>query len=216
MNRRGVVVATGALALSFFIGGSVAYNAQQARRAREIAAMRAEALVRSHSPVIGPANAPVTIVEFFDPSCEACRAFYPPLKQILSLFPNDVRLVMRYAAFHDGSDGAVKILEAARLQDKFVPVLEALLEFQPEWADHSGPLLEKAWARAKDAGLDVEQARRDTSRPEIQAVLDSDTIDSKALEVTRTPTFFVNGQPLIDFGPQQLYEMVKREVQRAK
>ena len=49
MNRRGLIIATGALALSFFVGGSVAYNAQQARRAREIAAARAEALVRSHS-----------------------------------------------------------------------------------------------------------------------------------------------------------------------
>lgn len=216
MNRRGLVIATGALALSFFVGGSVAYNAQQARRAREIAAARAEALVRSHSPVLGPLNAPVTIVEFFDPSCEACRAFYPPLKQIMGLFPNDVRLVMRYAAFHDGSDAAVKILEAARLQDKFVPVLEALLEFQPEWADHTGPVLEKAWARAKDAGLDIEQAKRDWTRAEIQAALDSDTRDSKSLEVTRTPTFFVNGQPLTDFGPQQLYDMVRREVQKTK
>ncbi len=123
---------------------------------------------------------------------------------------------MRYAAFHDGSDAAVKILEAARLQDKFVPVLEALLEFQPEWADHSGPVMEKAWARAKEAGLDVDQAKRDITRAEIQTALDSDTRDSKSLEITRTPTFFVNGQPLTDFGPQQLYEMVRREVQKAK
>ena len=34
-----------------------------------------QALVRFHSPTFGPADAPVIIVEFFDPSCEACRAF---------------------------------------------------------------------------------------------------------------------------------------------
>jgi protein-disulfide isomerase len=30
-----------------------------------------------HSPVLGPQGAPVTIVEFFDPACETCHAFYP-------------------------------------------------------------------------------------------------------------------------------------------
>ena len=40
-------------------------------------------LVRMHSPVLGPQNAPVTIVEFFDPACETCRAFYPVVKDLL-------------------------------------------------------------------------------------------------------------------------------------
>ena len=114
MKRRAIVILTGIFALTVFSGSTVFYQDQQAKRVREIAAARAEALVRDHSPIIGPANAPVTIVEFFDPSCEACRAFYPPLKQILGLFPTDVRLVLRYTAFHEGSDKAVAILEAAR------------------------------------------------------------------------------------------------------
>ena len=216
MNRRAVVILTGVSALAVFAGGTAFYQNEQAKRARAIAASRAEALVRDHSPIIGPASAPVTIVEFFDPSCEACRAFYPPLKQILGLFPNDARLVIRYAAFHEGSDQAVKILEAARLQGKFEPVMEALLEFQPEWADHDKPDLEKAWARAKDAGLDIERGKRDAARPEFQTTLDRDGADAKALEVTRTPTFFVNGRPLTEFGPRPLYEMVKREVEKAR
>lgn len=216
MNRRALVIATGILALTVFSGSTVFYKNEQAKRAREIAASRADALVRDHSPVIGPANAPVTIVEFFDPSCEACRAFYPPLKQILALFPNDVRLVVRYAAFHEGSDAAVKLLEAARLQGKYEPVLEALLEYQPEWADHGKPDLDKAWSRAKDAGLDVERARRDADRAEIAAILKDDSADVQTLQVTRTPTFFVNGEPLTNFGPRPLYEMVKSEVDRLK
>ncbi|MCA0420288.1 MAG: thioredoxin domain-containing protein [Proteobacteria bacterium] len=216
MNRRALVVLTGIVALAVFSGATVFYQTEQAKRARAIAATRAEALVREHSPVIGTANAPVTIVEFFDPSCEACRAFYPPLKQILALFPNDVRLVMRYAAFHEGSDRAVKILEAARLQDKFEPALQALLEFQPEWADHEKPDIEKAWARVREAGLDVERGKRDAARPEIDAILEKDLVDVKTLEVTRTPTFFVNGEPLTEFGPRPLYELVKREVEKAR
>lgn len=213
MNRRLAVILTGLLAIGGFAGSTLFYQNEQDKRARAIAASRSEALVRPHSPIIGPPDAPVTIVEFFDPSCEACRAFYPPLKQILGLFPNDARLVVRYAAFHEGSDAAVKILEAARLQGKFEPVMAALLEFQPEWAAHDKPDLEKAWARAGEAGLDVERARRDAALPEIAATLEKDMADVKTLEVSRTPTFFVNGQPLTQFGPRPLYEMVKREVE---
>lgn len=216
MNRRALVVLIGAFALTVFSGATIVYQSEQAERAVAVAASRAEALVRDHSPVLGPANAPVTIVEFFDPSCEACRAFYPPLKQILALFPHDARLVIRYAAFHEGSDTAVKILEAARLQDKFEPVLEALLEFQPEWAGHDKPDLDKAWARARDAGLDIERGKRDAALPNLQVTLEKDAADAKALEVSRTPTFFVNGQPLTDFGPRPLYELVKREVDKAR
>ena len=84
-------------------------------------------LIRAHSPVIGRADAPVAIVEFLDPSCEACRAFYPLVKQILDAFPGQTKLVIRFAPLHDGSDEAVGILEAARIQDIYLPVLEKLL-----------------------------------------------------------------------------------------
>ncbi len=216
MNRRLVVILTGLAAMAIFSGSTVFYQNEQAKRTRAIAASRADALVREHSPIIGPTNAPVTIVEFFDPSCEACRAFYPPLKQIMALFPTQVRLVLRYTAFHEGSDAAVKILEAARRQGKLEAVLVALLQYQPEWADHKGPDLEKAWNRAKEAGLDIEQGKRDAALPELDQLLQNDMADAKTLEVKGTPTFFVNGHPLTELGPQELYQLVKREVDRSK
>ena len=42
--------------------------------------------------------------------------------------------MLRYTVFHQGSDEAVRILEVARMQDKFEQVLDALLEKQPAWA----------------------------------------------------------------------------------
>lgn len=169
-------------------------------------------LERFHSPTLGQQGAPVTIVEFFDPACEACRAFHPVVKQILAQYPDDVRLVMRYAAFHDGSDEAVRILEAARLQDRFEPVLEALYEAQPVWANHGQPDLEAAWQAAAAAGLDVAQARGDADRPEIAATLKLDAEDVDAAGVRQTPTFFVNGKPLPSFGPDQLLDLVQSEI----
>lgn len=179
------------------------------------AAPQWNAYVRRHSPVIGPANAPVTIVEFFDPSCEACRAFYPIVKQIMAQYPNDVRLVLRYTPLHQGSDEAVRILETARRQNVFEPVLEALLAQQPQWAVHGSPQLDRAWTIAAGAGLDVTQARSGMMAPAITAVLTQDTADATSLGISGTPTFFVNERPLPSFGPQQLYDLVRAEVEAA-
>lgn len=173
-------------------------------------------LVRMHSPVFGPQNAPVTIVEFFDPACETCRAFYPIVKDVMNQYPDDVRLVLRYALLHAGSDQVVALLEAAKRQGKYVQVLEAVLAEQPAWASHSQPNIELAFKAAEAAGLNLEQARADAAKPEVAAVLQQDTEDLTALEVTKTPTFFVNGRGLPSFGPEQLAALVAEEVAKVK
>lgn len=215
MTRRSIILLTGIVALIAFAGGAFLYD-RDSRNPAQPAAVQPDALVRMHSPIIGPVDAPVTIVEFFDPSCEACRAFYPVVKQIMAAFPDETRLVIRYAPFHEGSDEAVKILETARLQNRYEPVLEALLARQPEWAMHGAPDLGKAWQFAATAGLDVEQARRQMSSPAITAILEQDTADTQSNNVRQTPTFFVNGKALPSFGPQQLYELVRVEVEHAR
>lgn len=216
MTRRSIVIITTLIAAVAFTGSAFLYDRYGTDRAPALASATANDLVRQHSPIIGPVDAPVTIVEFFDPLCEACRAFYPIVKEILSAFPKDVRLVLRYTAFHHGADEAIRILETARTQGKFQPVLEALLARQPEWAAHGAPDLRKAWEFARAAGLDVERARSEVSSPNIDLVLKQDTADVQANNVRQTPTFFVNGKPLPSFSPQQLFDLVRSEVQRAK
>ena len=169
-----------------------------------------------HSPVLGPRNAPVTIVEFFDPACETCRAFYAIVKNLMRQYPDDVRLVLRYAPFHQGSDQLIHLLEAAKKQDKYWPVREMVLAAQPLWADQGHPHVERAFQAAAQAGLDLPQALKDAAASEIAAVLQQDAEDLKALQVTKTPSFFVNGQPLQSFGAEQLAARVAQEVAKAK
>ncbi len=170
---------------------------------------------RSHSPTYGSSAAKVRIVEFFDPACETCRAFYPLVKNIVDSHPGEVQLVVRYAPFHNGSESAVKILEAARLQDLFWPVTEAVLKAQPVWASHASPDPEKIWGLIGDLGLNVRKAKEDIKLPEMQKVIDQDLADAEMLKVTKTPGFFVNGRRLENFGHQELKELVQAEVSRA-
>jgi protein-disulfide isomerase len=218
MNSRVAVIAAAVVALVVFAAAAWLYpRSQQVAQISPQPAAAAEAgFVRPHSPVIGPADAPVTITEFFDPSCEACRAYYPIVKQIMDRDPDAVRLVLRYAAFHEGSDVAVKIIEAARLQDLFIPVLEALLARQPEWAVHGEPDLDLAWQIAGEAGLDVELARKDILRPGMTGVLNADMADVERLGVNQTPTFFVNGKAPASPDPQALADLVAEEVAAAQ
>lgn len=214
MNRRALLIGTSVVAIGAFAAAAIGYRGEK----QTVSALPQQdgVLVRTHSPIIGRADASVTIVEFLDPSCESCRAFYPYVKQILSDHPNDARLVIRYAPLHEGSDGAVRILEASRLQGKFEEVLQALFRDQQVWADHGRPDLAKAWEIAGGAGLDVAKAKEAATSAEIAKVLQQDIADMKAIDLQGTPTFFVNGKPLADFGPQQLIDMVAKEVAATK
>ena len=212
MTRRFLIILTAMVAVAGF--GAAAYFYKPAVTEQQIVggSTPENPLVRDHSPILGPPDAPVTIVEFFDPACEACRAFHPVVKQIMNTFPGQVRVVLRYATFHKGSDEAARILELARLQGVFEPVLEKILEAQPLWANHGAPDIAKAWDAARAAGLDVERARPMLQLPEISAALSKDNSDVHLARVTQTPTFFVNGQHLPSFGTQQLYDLVESEV----
>ena len=128
-------------------------------------------------------------------------------------YPEQVRVVLRYATFHDGSDEAVGILEAARLQGKFEPVLEALLDAQPQWANHGAPRIEMAWDAAVAVGLDAQTARSDMQSAEIVKRIEQDQADVQTVRVRQTPTFFVDGRPLLQFGADELREMVRLQVE---
>jgi len=212
VKQKLIVASTVLLALLIFLFGIFFYSGQTNQQVTLVAQDNREALIRQHSPIYGNPDAKVTIVEFFDPACEACRAFYPFVKTLVNANFGRVNLVLRYAPFHKDSDEAVKILEAARLQkDMYWPVLEAMLESQPTWASHDRPQPELIWHYIKDTGIDIAKAKVDANDNRVLAILKQDKADVTTLKVTKTPSFYVNGKPLTDFGMDQLRELVRKE-----
>ena len=173
-------------------------------------------MVRPHSPVLGPAKAPVTVIEVLDPACEACKAFAPVVEQLLFTYPEDVRVVVRYADFHPVSLQALRLLVAARSQGKVHELLAALFARQQEWASHATPNPAHVWKIAKDVGIDVKRAQKDAVAKSVDDILNLEADDLAALRVERTPTFFVNGKPLPVFGAKELMDLVASEVQAAR
>ena len=214
MKQRNIFIGAAALLVAAFIGGALFYNNLKAEQAAKVAAQNQTALVRADAPSVGKADAPVHIVEFFDPACGTCRDFYPQVKQLMDAHAGKVRLSLRYAPFHPGSDQVVKVLEAAKRQGRFEPALEALFASQPVWVQNHTADVALIWGPLSSVGLDMERLKYDMNLPEVAQVIARDLWDAKTLNVTQTPEYFVNGLPLPSFGFEQLKQLVEDAVKR--
>jgi len=195
-----------------FAVGSNLYELEQTEKFESKAKADPSVLVRNHSPTLGDDNAKVVLIEFTDPGCETCSAFHPFVKQLLNAYPGKIKLVVRYAPFHEGADQMVKILEAAKKQGKYWETLEVMYRTQDQWASHHKPQPELIWQFLPQAGLDLDKLREDMTDPAITKIIEQDLSDAQVLNVTKTPGFFVNDKRLTHFGRQQLQRLVESEI----
>jgi protein-disulfide isomerase len=186
-------------------------------------------LVRPDSPTLGPAEAPVTVVEFLDPECESCGAFAPVVKKVHKDYNGKVRLVIRYMPFHPNSRLAATYAEAAGEQGKYWEMLELLFSRQSEWGEihahgpqvplkpadrEAVPVLFQKYAT--ELGLDLEKIRAAVAEDRYAAKIARDKKDGEGLDVQRTPTFFVNGRKLMRFSEPDLRALIEEELQQKK
>ncbi len=212
MKKQIVVLVSSGLLFALFFLGAYIYKNQQAKKYGFMAQENASTFVRDYSQTLGSTDARVYLVEFSDPACETCSAFHPFVKKMMAENPGKIKLVHRYAPFHDGSEYFVKILEAARKQGKFWEALEVMYKSQRYWASHHNPKPHLIWRFLPQAGLDIEKIKIDMNDPEIENIIRQDLADAKTLNVRKTPGFFVNGKPLQQFGRKQLGSLVESEL----
>ncbi len=203
-----LIVSVVTLSLAFVVGIWL-HNLNEGKSVVSVPEADRAALIRMHAPTLGKIDAPVVIVEFLDPACETCRDFYPLVKEIMAAKPDQIRLVVRYAPFHKGSDNVVAVLEAARKQGKFWQTLEALLATQTAWAPNHAAQIDLVWRQLDGLGLDLEKLKADMVSPEITQRIAQDIADARTLNVRKTPEFFVNGRPLVNFGYEPLKALVE-------
>lgn len=138
--------------------------------------------------VRGPAEAPVTLVEYGDFECPFCGRAEPVVRELLADF-GDLRYVWRHLPLsdvHPHAEVAAEASEAAAAQGSFWEMHDLLLE-------HQGELTARDLRRyAEQLGLDLaryeEELRRRSHAPRVEGDVDSADLSG----VTGTPTFFVN------------------------
>jgi protein-disulfide isomerase len=147
--------------------------------------------VGKNDHVLGPADAPVTCVEYGDYQCPACGAAHPMVKIILKRLSGDLRFVFRHmplSELHPYAELAAEAAEAAGAQGKFWEMHDALFEHQEEL----GPVL--VTALAKRLHLDTFRFEEDLISRRFRDHVKRDFIGGVRSGVNGTPTFFINGE----------------------
>lgn len=207
MKRTRIFVAAG-LVLLVLAAGALIYKNRSDEQTAQTTRQSQLALSRPHSPTFGNADAPVHIVEFLDPACGTCSDFYPFVKGLMAANPGKIKVSIRYAPFHRGSEPVVKVLQAAHRQGQFRQTLETLFASQSVWVHNHTAQIDLIWAPLSGLGLDMDRLRADMNSPEVAQVVQQDLADANALGVTMTPEFFVNGKPLPKFSFEDLRRLV--------
>lgn len=153
-------------------------------------------LVREDSQQIGSSGAPVTLIEFADLECEACRVAHPTVKKILEEYQGKIHFVFRNFPLHKNSVLAAKAAEAAGEQGKFWEMHDLLFQKQQEWGEKQTPQTELFMSYADELKLDKERFSTSLNSAAYTDKINRDKDDGIASGVQGTPTFFLNGRQL--------------------
>lgn len=143
--------------------------------------------------VRGPADAPVTLIEFSDYQCPYCIRSESVLKDVLAKYPKDVRLVVRHFPLdqiHPFARPAAEAAMCADEQGRFWDFHDALFALGGDIDEASLPAI------AQKLALDSKAFETCVAERRFQAFVEADAQAGEGAGVTGTPAFFVNGIPL--------------------
>jgi protein-disulfide isomerase len=172
------------------------------------AAVLLEALERGPGPSKGDAAAPVTLVEFSDFQCSYCRKFWrdtlPGIEEKY-IRTGKVRFVYRHlAVLGAASVEAAIAAECADQQGKFWPYHDRLFASGGIFALSEGSL--KGYA--VQLGLDAAQFGQCMAAPQTQEKVERETLVGRAIGMTGTPAFLINGKRMIGAQPPEVFEQI--------
>lgn len=137
----------------------------------------------------------VTLVEFSDFQCPACKQVQEPLKQLLERNRGKVRFVYRHfplTTIHKNAQPAAQAAEAAHKQGKFWEMHDILFAKQTDWEKEGDPTV-KFVQYATDLQLDKDKFVADLTSQAVKDAVNMDNIAATRYRLSGTPTFFVNG-----------------------
>ena len=153
-------------------------------------------------PRMGPDNAPVTIIEFSDFQCPFCQRSVGALRELRRMYGDKIRVVYRDfpGQNHPQALPAAEAAQCAHEQGKFWDYHDLLFSRQAP---------EASWnfsALAAELHLQAEAFRGCLDSGRFRAEIYKDFQDGLRLGITSTPTFFINGRPLIGAQPISAFQ----------
>ncbi|HKB77419.1 MAG TPA: thioredoxin domain-containing protein, partial [Myxococcales bacterium] len=179
----------------------VAQNVQSAGHAEEQVAARIEV---GSAPVLGPRNAPVTIVEWSDFQCPFCGRVEPTLQQLRQEYQGKIRIAWKNQplSFHPNAMPAAEAAMAAHEQGKFWEFHDALFKQQGQLGS---ALYDEV---AQKLGLDMKRFHASIEAHKSAALIQADMTAGRAVGAEGTPTFFINGKKLVGAQPIDAFKQL--------
>ena len=167
------------------------------------------------SPAVGPADAPVTIVEAFEYACPACENARGVIKEMAAAYPKDVRVVYRTFLIHPQvATIPAQASCAANKQGKWSEMSELIWDKGFNAGRNlSAENMEKL---AQEAGLDAGKFKSDMNSEACVKLVREEHSTLQALGVGATPSIFVNGRYLARRSPDQFKALIEEELAKAK
>lgn len=158
-----------------------------------------ESAEASDEPAQPPADQVViTVTEFSDFQCPACKAAAPIKDQLISLYPDNVEFIYRHfplTSIHPNAPLAAQAAEAAAGFGKFWEMHDMLFERQLDWTDMSNAQAREAFiSYAEELEIPNQDFTEALDSDTVKTAVQSDINDGNALQVNSTPTFYVNTQ----------------------
>jgi protein-disulfide isomerase len=154
----------------------------------------------------GAENPAVTLVEYGDYECPHCADFHVVVSELMRRMPNELALEYHHYPLPVGPNSMTASLaaEAAGEQGRYWEMHDRIFETQRQWSGRPDGV-EIFASMAGQLGLDTERFRQDLQSEEIQTRVLSDRLRGNALQISGTPTFFINGRRL-DYLPSSVDE----------
>ena len=171
--------------------------------------------------VRGKETAKVTLVEFGDLQCPACKSYEPIVEQLLvdKDLSSKVKLLFKHfplTSIHKNALGAAKAAEAAGAQGKFWEYHDLLYQKQEEWSELAAIDADKMFVQyADDLKLDKTRFKLDLTNQALADKITKQTAEGDSAGVLGTPSFFVNNKK-IDPSPQSFAEFKSTLLKEAK
>lgn len=166
--------------------------------------------VKPSEHVVGNGTKKVTLIEYGDLQCPACKQYYPLVKEIKETYGNDIKFQFRHyplTQIHPNAFIGSRAAEAAGNQGKFFEMHDLLYENQESWSQASDPTAVLN-TYAGQLSLNVDQFKKDMASATTAAIINADIKEGKALGANSTPTFVINGRK-IEENPRSLEDFKK-------
>ena len=155
--------------------------------------------ITSDEWIKGGKNASVTLVEYSDFQCPACRSYVPVVQQLNETFGDQLRIVYRHfplTQIHPNAFGAAQAAEAAGLQDKFWEMHDLIFERQGEWSAALRGSEAFFNTYAEEIGIDLDQFKSDYNSDTVRQNVSDDVSAGNALNLSGTPSFTLEGKKI--------------------